>query len=173
MFWRRTGPYETSGICDYWFNHLTKILMDKDDSLWAVGSFLECAEYLRMRKRWPDCFTPDGAAPTRWVYYPLRWLRVKKYTFRAQDDMTRDPYIAFGAVYVWFMSRGVGIGDVHKAYRSVTIPWYLYRRTTFIWRKRLIRDGSKFYVKRLRYLRAYAVVKHFEDNYKLWNDEII
>lgn len=167
-FWRRTGPYENSGICDYIFNHCTKILMDQDDSLWAVRSFLEAAEMLQDGKRWPDHLTPEGAAPTRWVYWPLKWLGVKKYTFRAQDDLTRDPFIAMGAVYVWFMSRGVGHGKIQPAFKATKIPWWLYRTTTFRWRRRLIKDSSKHYVKRLRYLRAYATVKYFETTNKLW-----
>ncbi len=163
--WRRIGPYENSGICDYIFNNCTKIIMDNDKSPWAHRSLAYCVDLLLMGRRWPNYLTPEGAAPTRWVYYPLRWLWIKRWTFRAQDDLTRDLYIAA-------IACAVHLGEF-ELIEYIKPPWWLYRPSTWIWRKRLIKDSTKFYIKRLRYLRALATVEHFEMNYKLWDDETV
>lgn len=156
--WRRDN-----GIGDYIFNNLTKIIMDGDKSTWAVLSFIYCAVLLDERKRWPDYLNRSGDAPNRYLWHILKML----YSYRSQDDMTRDPFIAFGACYTHLLG-GRHDDLLRVTFESVTIPWYLYRVTVFKWRKRLISDNSKFYVKRLRYLRALATVKYFEMNYKLW-----
>ena len=77
--------------------------------------------------------------------------------FRSQTRMTRDPYTAFYTACIML--------DLKEDIEIVKIPWYLYRPEVWTWRRRLIKDNSKDYVKRLRYLRALAVVKNYEDTH--------
>lgn len=176
-FWVRKNTFG-----DFDFNHCSKCIMDGDTSEWVINSFFKMAELLNDRKRWPDGVAPENVAKNRYVYYFLRFFRqifakfgVKIYSqWRPQSDMTRDPYIAFGALYAMLLGSHGGKYDLllHMTYKSVTIPVYVYRPNTWAWRKRLINPlKTPFYVLRLRYLKALATVKVYESLYKIWNDD--
>ena len=177
-FWRRDdgdGVHDErdDGTGDFIFNHCSKCVMDEDTSDWAVNSFFGIANLLEERKRWPDRLNVGGEAVTRVAWYVYKYLNIGgPWKYRSQNDMTRDPHIAFGAFYETLLGANDGIYDeeLQDRYESIKIPAYLYRPDTWAWRKRLIEDDSKFFVKRLRYLRALAVVKNFERDYKIWND---
>ena len=185
-FWRRNDGDDIDGerddgTGDFDFNHCSKCVMDGDTSEWAINSFFKMAELLKDRKRWPDHLNVDNQAKNRYVYYILRFFRqifaklgIKIYQkWRPQNDMTRDPYAAFGAMYGELLGSNEGKYDkeLMETFESVIIPGYLYRRTTWKWRKRLINPHKgKFFILRVRYLRARATVKVFEYFYKIWND---
>lgn len=168
-YWRRLDG-DRDGTNDLIFNSLSKIIMDGDTSTWAVNCFFQCADLLQRRLRFPSYLLTGREAPNRYIWYILKFLRIKKYDYRSQDDCTRDGYIAFGACYehlMEFANCNLQI-RLSEAFEKTTVPWWLYRPSTFIWRRRLIKDNTKLYVKRLRYLRALATVKHFERTNKLW-----
>lgn len=178
-FWRRDdgdGIYgeRDDGTGDFIFNHCSKCVMDGDTSEWAVSSYFKISEYLIDRKRWPDRLNVERQAPNRIAWYLCKYFDIGSYAYRSQSDMTRDPYIAFGALYGMLLGSNDGRHDysLEECYGAVTIPYYLYRSTTWKWRRRLINPHKgPLYVLRLRYLRAYATVKVFEHFFKIWNDE--
>jgi len=184
-FWRRgdndgddTPQDRDDGTGDLIFNTMTKVTYDKDKSKWARKSFKACADLLKAHKRWPDEFNKGDEAPNRYVYFfknKLLSIKIKgkryyllknRYGYRSQDDMTRDPYIAWGSCYAHLLGcdNGIHDADLKATFESITIPWYLYRPNTWGWRKRMIKDNRLHFVKRLSYFRALAVVNYFEKN---------
>jgi hypothetical protein len=174
-FWRRgdgdddhTPQDRDDGTGDIIWNTLTKIVIDKDTSTWAVVSFCECAKLLRDDRRWPYGFDSGSEAPSIFIWYLHKALGIKKYANRPANDMTRDPHIAFGACYAHLLRSHNWACDMRlkSEYESVKMPLRIRRRTTTAWRKRMIKDNRKHYVKRLSYFRARAVVDYFEKNYE-------
>lgn len=175
FFWRRgdndgdNSPHDRDdGTCDLIFNTLTKIVEDYDFSDWARHSFIECAFLLSNRKRWPDEFNIGNEAPKRWIWYLYKFLGIKKYGYRSQDDITRDPHIAFGVCYahLYYSHGGHYNTTLRVIYESVKIPWFLYRHKTWSWRKRRIKDTRAHYKKRLTQYRGLADHLWFEKNDK-------
>ena len=174
-YWRRgdndgdESPQDRGdGTGDLIWNTLTKIVKDGDTSIWAVQSFFDCAELIRDGRRWPYEFDSGGEAPSIFIWYLHKLLGIKKYANRPENDMTRDPHIAFGACYAHLLGSGEAMRDANLKfeYESVKMPLRIRRRTTTVWRKRMIKDNRKHYVKRLSYFRARAVVDYFEKNYE-------
>lgn len=151
--WRRKDD-DRWGTGDVIFNTCSKIIQDNDTSDWAYAAVGQCIDLLLADKRWPDSLNTGYEAPNM-----IAW-RFKKYKYRPQTRMSRDPFIAVIACLVLFDNTWV--------IKYLDIPPWLYRHSVWTWRKRLIKDDSKFYIKRLRYLRALATVKHFERTNKLW-----
>ena len=175
-FWRRgdndgdnTPQDRDDGTGDLLWNTLTKIVKDEDTSSWAFDSFLSCGDLLVDKKRWPDKFNKGDEAPNRWIYYFYKYLGIKKYGYRSQDDMTRDPYKAFAACYAHLIKAGTKFCDklLEDAFLAVKPPWYLlHSRHTWRWWKRFKKDNKPHYVKRMTYFEALAIVNWFEKNYE-------
>lgn len=173
-YWRRgdndgddTPQDRDDGTGDLIFNTLSKIVYDKDRSIWAINSFIKCANLLKQHERWPDEFSKDIDAPNRYAWWFWRYLKIGgPYGYRSQDDMTRDPYKAFGACYANLL-KGCDSGGrflLKGVFESVKIPWYLYRHHTWQWWNRMIKDNRKHYVKRMTWLEARAIVDYYEVN---------
>lgn len=158
-FWRKKSADGSDGKGDLIFNTCYKIIQDVDVSPWALSALGSCGLLLKMRKRWPNRMD-DGMDAESWIERIIvRSLKkigivVKRYEFRYQGRMTRDGYIA------WITACTL----THNEYmiKGVTLPWYLYSRNTWRWRRRLIQDDRMDYVQRLGYLRSLAVVFKFE-----------
>ena len=183
FFWRRgdkdgdESPQDRGdGTGDLIFNTMTKIVFDKDISQWAFDSFETCTNLLKDHKRWPDEFNVGDEAPNRYAwFFKNRLLSIKikgkryyllksRYGYRSQDDMTRDPYVAWGSCYAHLLGKHNGVYDdkITWLFQSTKIPWYLYRADTWRWKRLLTKDNRKHFVKRLSYFRALAVVDYFE-----------
>lgn len=174
-FWTRHTRFEDKpDFGDFDFNHCSKCVKDGIISLWVVNSFFKMAKHLIDRERWPDYLNIEGYAPNRWAYHAYKWFKIGgPWKYRAQNGMTRDPYAAFGALYGMLLGcyDGRYDEDLIECYESVTIPVYLYRHSTWQWRKRLLNPfKGKFFVTRVRYFRAYATVKVFEYWHNIWDD---
>ena len=158
-FWRTTGHEwevrnygdHVHGKGDLIYNSCAKIVKDKDTSEWAIQSVYECYRLLSEGKRWPDRMSQRIDAKTQighWVSLLLFWFKfTDKVKYRPQHDMTRDPYIAFFAACVFLNISLIPY---------IKIPWYLYRPHVWRWRKRLVIDKRKPYVRELGYLMAFA-----------------
>ena len=163
-FWRKKGPeweeqiygYPISGKGDLIFNTCAKIIDDRDTSDWAKLAELLCWECLYNGKRWPDDMNHyfDAVNWFQWRWSQLLYkLKIRKTVmYRPQNNMTRDPFIAWMTLSVIFDEIIV-----------MKIPWYLFRPSIWIWRRYLItgrglwwyrfltiRKPRKDYVKRLR-----------------------
>lgn len=178
-FWRAKTSDGSNGKGDLIYNTCGKIAYDKDKSPWAKISLLKCFILLWARKRWPDDM-PHYNDAKHWfgrvvnrsinkitsLFDKIFKTNIRTHLpFRAQGRMSRDPFIAF---YTACAMQG----DYRKI-ELITIPRYLYRPNTFLWRKFLIKGGtvrlkiygflSKFstskkaYVNRLREERALAI----------------
>ncbi len=148
---------DTHGKGDLIFNTCYKILRENDLSEWAHHALENCRQLLIDKKRWPDYMNSDIDCKT-WLR--MKWSRgcyrlglVDTVKHRRQRGMTRDPYIAFYAVCKLHSVAWVD---------STPIPWYLYTPEVWRWRRRLIKDKRKDYVRRLGYIRAYTTVLDFE-----------
>ena len=144
---------------DLLFNTLDKIEEDNDTSEWAKISLIMCAGLLKDRKRWPDTMNRANDAKTRigWRWSQLcRRLNIRKTEkYRSQNSLTKDPFYPFYYLCIKFGRRDL--------IEQVKIPLRLYRPEIWRWRRRLIKDNSKDYVKRLRYYRALSIVKNYEN----------
>lgn len=176
-FWRRgdgdddQSPLDRGdGTGDLIFNTLSKIVEDEDTSKWAFYSWLSCAGLLMDRKRWPNEFNAGTEAWNRWVWYPYIWItkRNKRKWTRPQSDMTRDPYHTFGDCYAHLYGTQEEFFNpwMKNVFKMVKIPWYVFRLDTWIWRRRLIKDNSPHYVKRLRMIKSRAKYNWFKKNYE-------
>ena len=127
---------------------MTKIIIDNDTSEWAFKSFEACSKLLVAKKRWPDKFGIE-------------------YSGRKQNNMTRDPYVAFGACYSHLL--GYGNDEVlNEQLRIVDPPiklWF-YSPGFILWWMRLLRNNKKQFVQRLGYFRAIAAKNIFEKKYE-------
>jgi hypothetical protein len=168
FFWADKSPgweirdygLAVEGKGDLIFNTCDKIIRDADNSDWAYAALDNCAYLLNTRKRWPERMNQSIDAKNRidciWSKL-MRKLGVNPtHKYRWVTGMTRDPYIAFYACCVF-------LGN-YEYIEGVTMPYYNYRRTTWRWRKLLIKDNRLDYVKRLSYLRAIAVTLKHEDH---------
>lgn len=143
---------------DLIFNTLSKIIDDNDTSEWARLAFMMCGGLLECRMRWPHCMNQPNDSKN-WIQWrwsqALRRLNIRKTEmYRPQKSITRDPFYPFFYLCIKF-----GRKDLIK---EVTLPFYLYRREIWRWRRRLIKDNSPDYVKRLRYYRNKANVLNYE-----------
>jgi len=143
---------------DLIFENMAKIFLDRDDSEWAFNNVLHCYDLLIERKRWPDEMNSTRDAKT-WIgmhisriLYRCGLKRTRKY--RSQGGMTRDPYIAFYNTAIF-----MGCEDMIE---RVIIPWYCYSPGVWRWRRLLINDTRKDYVKMLDYLMANAKIQRHE-----------
>lgn len=161
--WFKDGPFwrhpDSTGPGDLIFNTCYKIIQDVDVSPWALEALTACCQLLKARKRWPDRLSLDNTAKN-WIQWQWSKLEGDHRYSRPQGDMTRDPYIAWISACV--LTRN------EYLIKGVSIPWYLsnpfYAPKTMRWRRKLIKDDRKVYVKRLSYLRALAVSFKFESS---------
>lgn len=152
------------GLGDLIYNTMCYIVEKDMSNDWAKLSLIICSDLLEDRKRWPDAMgthytSLDIASGS--VQYMISKLYKKlggeeRQLYRPQKSMTRDPYQAF---YLCCLHLGRP-----EYIKEVTIPWYLYTPSTWKWRRRLIKDNSKEFVQRLRYIRAKATVLKYENN---------
>lgn len=184
-FWRRGdgdedySPHDRDdGTIDLIVNTVLEILRQDDVSDWAHTSFHACAELLQQRKRYPDIFISEHEVTfwfTYWIRRPFRKLAARldiplKPLYRSQDDMTRDSYIALGALYEHLMQFAdvVQARKLTEDFKKTTIPRRLYSADTFRWYRRLKEDNRDHFKIRLTYLKHSAGTKHFERTNKLW-----
>ena len=161
------------GTIDLIFNTLSKIIMDRDRSLWAILSFIACGALLIQRKRWPNEMNNGNEAKSRVIYNVIRFFRksfakvgvkIKQQRTRPQNDMTRDPFKLYGACYIWLITgEHTEYHHIIKiTFNAVTLPWYLYRPKTWQWWRRLQTDKRPLYRKRMDYFMDLADVMKFE-----------
>ena len=126
FFWRHPSSGDAGDLI---FNTLARIIDMNDKSEWAKCSLLECMDLLLVDKRWPDRLNQENTAKNR-----LQWWFGKGYT-RPQDDMTRDPYVAFYccALFLGFSNW----------IEMVPIPWYCFSPGVSWWRHKLMRPRKK------------------------------
>jgi len=149
--------FAPEGLGDLIFNTMTEIIKRKDKSKWAYDSLVDCACLLLTNRRWPDEFqekykqfiakTKIGHKISKRLF-KLGIRSTMKY--RSQSSMTRDPFIAFYTVCVFL--------DRKQFIEAVPMPWGNYSPEIWRWRKRLIKDNRAEYKRRLRWLRAKAIV---------------
>ena len=159
-FWRQKGPewekdiygQEINGKGDLIFNTYAKIIDDGDLSSWAQDAHDHCFYLLLNRRRWPDRMIQLNDADNwfQWKWSQLKYMlgiktkwyvwnhdngsmdlepkMLKTVMYRPQNNMTRDPFIAFFTSVT--LSKNVN--------STLTIPWYLFRPSIWIWRRYLI-----------------------------------
>lgn len=123
---------------------MRKIIDEDDKSEWAYNALTICADLLLMEKRWPDSLNHELDAKN--------FIEAKiTGRYRSQRNMTRDPYILFYACCV-HLNRLQFIEEVR-------IPWHLYSRRTWVWRKVLIDDFRFQFLKYVK-LELKAITSH-------------
>lgn len=164
-FWRgesqdweiaRYGEAE-DGKGDLILNTLSKIIDDEDASDFTVKAIHECYLLLKAGKRWPDRMNQEMDAK-HWLHW--KWSKllyklklIKHVKYRPQKGMTRDPFILFYAVQMFYYG-------VIKF--RVKLPIWLFTPTYVIWRWGLEHSHKKAYVERLRYYKHLANVMNYE-----------
>ena len=150
--------YKTDNKWDLIHNTCDRIVIENDTSDWAKYSVYSCWFLLVNDRRWPE--RKDHPKDSKsWLHWRgrqlLRWLYLIPHSpYGWVHKMTRDPYIAWAAAASLFPQ------DHWMQYFPI-IPLTSYNPITWAWRRRLIKDNRKEYVKELSYLRAKAVVlKH-------------
>lgn len=178
-YWRRgdgdgdDSPQDRDdGTGDLLFNSFSKDTIDGNVSKRAIDSFFDGADLLKQRKRWPDEMNIGTEAPNRWVYYLTKPLKIYS---RPQSDMSRDPYITWFTFGMSLLKSNLPQETAQKIIdemEAMRIPWYLYRPKTWRWRKLLLIDTRKHYVKRLDYFRNLGATFCFELKYQdnFYND---
>ena len=184
LFWRRgdgdddyTAQDRGDGVVDLIFNTLSKIHYEQDCSDWAHQSFYFMSLLLRTGIRYTEEFVSEYEVKVWWMYYirrlyrkPLGKLGVKfkKPMYRKFDDITRDPFKAYYAVYAMLYKQATRCDreTLTVAFESVTIPLRIRRGSIVKLRRRLIDDDRPYYVKRLTYLEACAYKDWYEANYE-------
>jgi hypothetical protein len=145
---------------DLIYENMFQIWVDRDGSPWAYNCVIMCADLLLLGKRWPDSMNQAIDAKTwlgmKWsdLLYKLRLIPSHKY--RPQKGffaMTRDPYISF---YNTCLAL-----HLYELIEEVAMPWYCYNPKVWRWRRRLIKDNRKLYVRRLDMLMASAVLQNY------------
>ena len=115
----------------------------KLDDWWVYRSLEESARLLNENKRWPDRFNEPEDYKYRLAWLFMDFIRdalkivgihinIKE---RAQNDMTRDPYIAL-------YNEAVYLGRV-DIIESTPMNWYLWRPSVWAWRKYLITKDKR------------------------------
>lgn len=128
--------------CDQIYITCRKIIDDNDKSEWAYEALEIMADLLRQRKRWPDALNH--------IHDSGNFIEAKLTgRYRSQHNMTRDPYILFYALCVHL--------DRRQFIEAVPIPWWLYSRRTWVWRKALI---NKEYFQKYVRLERKAIHSH-------------
>ena len=156
-FWRKPGPEwekdlygeAVNGKGDLIFNTCAKIIDDGNRSEWADDAIIECGCLLEEGKRWPTRMNGmnDSENRMQWILSKIKYkLKIKSYwivpdheegyiakkiltvLYRPQNDLTRDPFIAF--------FTAVTLRD--NIISTITIPWYLFNPGVWTWRRYLI-----------------------------------
>ena len=176
-FWRRgdkdgdQSPLDRDdGTGDLIFNTLTKILIDKDFSPWAIEAFMVCADLLIARKRYPNEFLVGRETPNMINHWWRKIIKKEKGLLRPQGRMSRDPFTALGALYAFFMlniDNDLEKRRIQEKFDKVTIPLHLqYSFATMKWWRRLKKDDRVHFVKRLGYFKALGTQFTFEQKYE-------
>ena len=162
--------YDVMSKWDCISNTMRKIIDEEDRSEWAYEALRICRDILIWRYRWPLALVCEEDVNTRlfkWSNKLLWYLSHKKteygwiwrkivfvgfMSYGPRNQMTRDPYDYFFTACVEM--------DRKEWIEEVTIPWYLYRRKTWRWRRFLItgKGYKKDYVIKLDYYRAMAAM---------------
>ena len=142
-----------SGVGDLISNNMKRIRVAGDRSTWAYECLGVCFDLLKADKRWPDdindqipsvlqCKSRAETFLYKFKFHFFKWVnkgRVKRgkdkkqifCKYRWQGDMTRDPYIQALATTVEL--------DKLDLINEVSMPWYLYKPTTWRWHRYLKR----------------------------------
>jgi hypothetical protein len=175
-FWRRGDgdgnelPTDRGdGTGDLIWNTLTKILMDREISEWSIKAFFDCADLLIQRKRYPKEFLVGKETPNMIVFW-WKSLIKKENVLKPQGRMSRDPFIALGSLYAFFMKEIDDKGDryrIHSKFLEVKIPLHLrYSISTMNWWRKLKFDDREHYVIRLDYIKSLGTQFTFEKKYE-------
>jgi hypothetical protein len=167
-FWRRKD-----GVVDLIYNSLTKYRKEGDFGPEAIENFKECAYLLAEHRRYPNELIRDEEVKLWWMYWvrrPFRKLWVKlgwniKTLYRKQNDMTRDPYYAFGCVYAFLYRYNEDLATrliLTEHFMLVTVPFRLRRGGIQRWWNRLLWDRRKHYVIRLNNWKALGTHDWYE-----------
>lgn len=153
-----------SGVGDLISNNTALIKRTKDRSIWAYECVARCFNLLSQGKRWTDdidkdipkdrqCKTRLCSFLNKTKFHILKKLGVKRFMVksRSQGDMTRDPYIYAIACVVDM--------DLLSWVHDISIPWYLWRATTWKWHKYLKNPTEKKYRRWERAERISAMFK--------------
>ena len=172
-FWRRgdkdgdDSPQDRGdGTGDLIFNTVTKIIIDRDSSPWAIESFMVCADLLINRKRYPDEFLVGRETPNMIVYWWKKRMKKESGLLKPQGRMSRDPFTVHGALYAFLMLK---LDDekiknkITEKFNQITVPLHLqYSFQTIKWWRKLKKDDRVHYVKRLSYFKALGTQFTFE-----------
>lgn len=139
-----------SGCGDLISNNTGLIKRTKDRSVWAYECIERCFDLLKERKRWPDdindkipndrqCKTRLCSFLNKTKFNILKKLGVKGFMVksRSQNDCTRDPW-------VYSIACAVDM-DLMQFVEVASIPWYLYKPTTWTWHKYLKNPTERNY----------------------------
>ena len=150
--------YETFSKGDIIYNTLRYIIDNEDKSEWAYKAFEACADLLIRRRRWPDEDNHERDAGNRLRWWWSRTLYKLKITknvmYGPQSRMSRDPFVYLYCAAV-FLER-------EQFIKAITIPWHINRPDIWIWRRRLIKDNRKEFVRRLDYYKSLAYTMNYE-----------
>lgn len=155
-FYRRVGGIR-NGIDDLMFNTLKKIFDEEEISEWVKNSICACQSLLLRGIRYPNHMKDEhpGVARNLLHLWSLRFRKLfnKDLVFyRHQRRMTRDPHTLFIAVCVKF--------NMYDLIEDTPIPWYLanpfYGRTTWKWKRTILKEHRAIFVDRLEYYRSSA-----------------
>jgi len=149
--------YTTNNKWDIIHNTCDRIVIERDTSEWARNSVYFCWFLLMNRRRWPNRMdhTKDSRSWLHWRGRQLlRWMYLIPHSpYGWVHKMTRDPYIA------WTAAASLFPKDRWMDHIPI-IPLTSYNPHTWQWRKRLMKDNRKAYVKELNYLMAFAVINN-------------
>ena len=148
-----------SGVGDLISNNVKRIRLTEDRSEWAYECLDVCFDLLKNDKRWDDdlndLIPPVLQCKSRVETFLYKfkfhlWKRINKRRvkkgkeekqifckYRWQGDMTRDPYIQAIATTVHL--------DKLDPISEVSIPWYLYKPTTWRWHRYLKKPTARNY----------------------------
>lgn len=140
FFWRRKSPYPTSGVVDISYNTATKIVYDEDISDWAQVSYTKLGTLLVEGYRWPEEYGEE-------------------YGGRKRDDLTRDPFIGFGALYSHLLGH-MDLAALNVYFDKITPPPLLLK-----WWNDLREDDRKQFIRRLSDWKAIATDNVYQKKY--------
>jgi len=135
-----------SGFGDLITNNCKEIIRTEDKSEWAYECMANCFELLRWEQRWTDTIDMEIPSDRQCKTRLCSWLNKMKFRiakklgikvmvkYRSQGDLTRDIYIAAIACAV-YLNR--------LQFIQISIPWYLWRPTTWTWHKYLKNPTDK------------------------------
>jgi len=116
-----------SGNGDLIYNTCRMIVETRDNSPWALDALDVCRWCLTYRIRWPNKIS-----------------RLITSTTHTQEDITRDPYIAYHTALFVFHDLNPVFGEPED-YDFIMPPWYLWRPNVWGWIRYLKKGGRWHY----------------------------